>query len=175
MTKLTPTERLIIAQAFYKKIAALVETKNADNLRGAVDAHYGQMFEEMRKMGAAPKTFKLELFGHEVGTYSITTKEAKPETTYTQLQVADEAALLKWAKDNGFMKVDWDAISDNFDETGEVPDGCAVVEIVQAATEGGGIKNTTLRIHEDEVIEAIAPMLPEVSRALLEGEGEDDV
>lgn len=169
MMELTPIEKLIIAQAYYKKIAALVETKNEGNLRGAVDAHYGAMFEEMRKMGAAPKTFKLELFGQEVGTYSITTKEAKPEQVYTQLKVADEAALSKWAAENGFLKVDWDAVSANFDETGEVPDGCAVVEIVQAATEGGGIKNTTLRIHEDDVIAAIEPMLPEVSRALLEG------
>lgn len=169
MIELTPVEKLIIAQALFKKVAGLVETKNKTNLRGAVDAHFEQVFDDLRKLGTAPKTFKLELFGREVGTYSITTKEAKPETTYTQLQIADEAALTKWASENGFMKVDWDAVSDNFDETGEVPDGCAVVEIVQAATEGGGIKSTMLRIREDDVLAAIEPMLPEIGRALLEG------
>lgn len=169
MSNLTPVEKLVVAQALYKKVAGLVETKNPANLRGEVDAAFCTIYASTKEAGAPAKTFNLELMGEKVGTYTITATEPKPAQTFTQLKIVNDEELLRWAVEYGFMKVDWDKIQSNFEVTGEIPDGCAVVEITTDAVEGGEVKSTTLRVDENKVIDIIKPQLPDVGTLFLEG------
>ena len=113
-------EQLAVAQAVYKLSAEQVSTKEPGNLRAEVDAHYREMFE---KTGA--KSFEVRIGREKVGTYSIKTTEGKRSIG---LETHDPAAYRAWCEANGFVKtvIDEDAAAANFEETGEVPDGCSI-------------------------------------------------
>ena len=69
------------------------------------------------------KQVTAEVDGAKVGTISITSTKPSDE-----IAVTDHAALYQWALDNGYttISVDMGRIKENFEQTGEVPDGCRV-------------------------------------------------
>ena len=169
--ELSPVEKLAIAQAFQKAVGELTKTGVSTNLRGIVDAEMEDRFEQARKIGLAPKSFDVELLGQKVGTYSITTAKDEPSKTVSRLVATDAAAYRKWAVENGFYKIDEEAVTQHFIESGEVPDGCVVEETVIPEVVGGGITRTTLRIDQAKVANVLDDhQLMEASYMLLGGE-----
>lgn len=161
---LTDVERLAIAQAFYKAVAKLVETKNPDNLRGRIDAMYKKLYES-----TGAKSFDMKLFGGKVGTYSIAVTKPTESKSRTELKVDDEEAYARWAVANGCYQIDDDAALAHFELTGEMPEGCTLQTVHVPGNVGGKIKSTSLRIDEQAVFDAITPQLEEITYALLEG------
>ena len=169
--ELSAVERLAIAQAFQKAVGELTKTGVPTNLRGEVDAEMERRFEVMRTMGAAPKSFDIELLGRKVGTYSITTSEEKPSKVDETLVATDPDAYLKWAIEHGFVRVDDGAVKAHFFLSGEVPDGCEVRHVVTPAVEGGAITKTTLRIDKAKVANVLSEkQLADAGYMLLGGE-----
>lgn len=165
--ELTDIEKLVIAQAFFKEVAKLVDTKSMDNLRASVDGYFRDLFAQ-----TGAKSFDVHLFGAKVGTYSLTISKPTPQKTTQELEVRNHMEFLKWAELGGFMVVDMDAVMEHFKESGEVPDGCSVVNVVTPADPGGKVTRSTFKVDVDSVIEALGGYLPEASRQLLEGEFE---
>lgn len=163
--ELSDIEKLAIAQAFYKSIAEVVSTKDPGNLRGTVDAHFRDLYEQ-----TGAKSFDLKLFGEKVGTYSLTLAKPTPESKRLDFEVSDKAAFMEWVKRSGMFQIDWDAIRANFLDTGEMPEGCNIVEVITPGTPGGEVKNGSIRVNVSDVIDALGDYLPEASRLLLEGE-----
>jgi len=169
--ELSAVEKLAIAQAFQKAVGELTKTGVPTNLRGEVDAEMERRFEVAKAIGLAPKSFDVELLGHKVGTYSITTSEEKPSRTESRLVKHDPDAYLRWAIERGFVRVDDGAVMANFANTGEVPDGCEVEMVVIPAVEGGEIARTSLRIDKAKVANVLSDkQLAEAGYMLLGGE-----
>ena len=114
-------ERLAIAQAVYKMVADAISTKNPDSLRGRLDA---AMLDAYDANGI--KSRDLRIGNDKVGTYSVTVKKAVHRS---HVEVTDEDAYEMWADANGLTKVvvDAAAVQAWTEDTGEVPDGCAIV------------------------------------------------
>ena len=189
-------ERLAIAQAIYKAIAAAISTKDPESLRGQVDA---SMLDNYRLTGG--KTYDMLLRGRKVGTYSIRFSKAEHKTC---VAIVDEDAFARWAFDNGLARkqvvitLDVEAgmpdrligerititedmylkgiarqsyiVSDDAisiaQRDGEIPDGCEAHVIDEPAKPIG----STLRIDPVLVAQAMGSELPEAVVGLL-GEG----
>lgn len=157
-------ERLAVAQALYKELGKVVSTKDPRSLRSMVD-------EELRADYERDGTDRrrITLNGVEVGT--ISAKIAKP-TKETRFEVTDWDALEDW----GFSQEDAYAyvvrhIADfakwHFEQTGEMPDGCELVEMTHP---GGQWMGTVLRGCGIEKVGAAAGVLLQSEvLALLEG------
>lgn len=91
--------------------------------------------------GTGTKQVVAEIDGEKVGTISITSTKPSDE-----LAVVDHAALYEWALENGFtaITVDMGRINANFEQTGEVPDGCRVEH-----KKGGAFKGITCRFDKE--------------------------
>lgn len=163
--ELSDVEKLVIAQAFYKAVGKLVDTKDGANLRAAVDAYFKDVFEE-----TGGKSFDVHLFGNKVGTYSLTIGKPTPQKTTHEFEVEDRDAFIEWAHANGCMTVDWDVVRQKFSDTGEVPDGCRVVDVITPANPGGNVTRSTFKVDVDSMLDALGGYLPEASRQLLEGD-----
>jgi len=146
--------RLAVAQALYKTIAPMVATKDACNLRGAVDAHFKALYAKTLAMGAPVKSFDVLVDGTKVGTYSITPKEAVPERDETEMIVSDADALMRWAMEHGCVAVNMNKVNEYIDETGELPDGMEPRKVHRPAVHAG-IKSTALKIDPAKVDEAL--------------------
>ena len=84
-------ERLAVAQTFFKLAGELVDTKNPDSLRSAVDRGYKELYER-----TGSKSFDVMLDGQQVGTYSIRFSKPKPEETRQVFEVNDYEKLARW-------------------------------------------------------------------------------
>lgn len=95
-----------------------------------------QLYEDM-----GTKQVTAEVDGAKVGTISITS--TKP---FDELAVTDHAALYQWALENGYtaVSVDMGRIKENFEQTGEVPDGCRVEH-----KKGGTFKGISCRFDKE--------------------------
>lgn len=162
-------EKLAVAQALYKVISAQVKTGDPCNLRGAVDEIMERRFNDVRKLGVAPKSFDVEIAGEKVGTYSITLTKDEPKSTDMELRVESQAELFKWACEQGYIEIDMKAVDAHFSRTGEVPKGCAAIPVTREAVKGGKIARTTLRIDPESVVTALGSDLLYVTQDLLEG------
>ena len=89
---MTDLEKLTIAQALYKAIAAAVSTKDPDSLRGRADVAAIKAYE-----ATGAKGFDLRLRGRKVGTYSV--RVSKP-VHRTDLAVRDRAEFEGWCMAN---------------------------------------------------------------------------
>lgn len=139
-------EQLAVAQAVYKLAAAQVSTREPGNLRNEVDDHFREAFES-----TGAKSFDVRIGGEKVGTYSIKTTKGKQSIG---LETYDEAAYREWCEANGYVKtvIDEDAVAANFEETGEVPDGCQVAHF---DTPEGAYAGSALRVDPAMVNRAI--------------------
>lgn len=95
-----------------------------------------QLYEDV-----GTKQVTAEVDGAKVGTISITSTKPSDE-----LAVTDHAALYQWALENGYtaVSVDMGRIQENFEQTGEVPDGCRVEH-----KKGGAFKGITCRFDKE--------------------------
>lgn len=161
--------RMALAQALYKAVSAEVKTGDEFNLRGEFDAIMRERYRQAKAIGAPPKTIDVEVDGEKVGSYSFTVGKARPASTRADIVVEDRDALLGWALTMGYFDVDMDAVRGHFARTGEVPDGCRPVEVVEPARPGGEVERTSLRIDPAKVASALGGALDEAVSALLEG------
>lgn len=95
-----------------------------------------QLYEDV-----GTKQVTAEVDGAKVGTISITSTKPSDE-----IAVTDRDALYQWALDNGYtaVSVDMGRIKENFEQTGEVPDGCRVER-----KSGGAFKGITVRFDKE--------------------------
>lgn len=162
-------EKLAVAQAFMKAVGSMVETKNPDNLRGAVDA---MMIDRYESDPMAPKSFDVKVLGQKVGSYSLTVSKPTESRIKTELEVTDNDEFLAWAFAHRYVKVDQRAVDLHFEATGEVPDGCEPVEVVVPGEAGGEVTRTTLKVEPELVMKALGGQLEAATRELLAEGGE---
>lgn len=152
-----PVEQFIIAQAIFKKVAEQVETKDPDNLRGAITQSYRDIYD---LTGAT--SFDLRLGGVKVGTFSFA--KTKPEEGWEeQVFSADEFAdIWEWAteQDEAVVRKFAETHPDEFarwyfDETGELPDGCSLRTVVHEPTEAGIKGNGIVKLDVQKVAEVM--------------------
>ena len=95
-----------------------------------------QLYEDV-----GTKQVTAEVDGAKVGTISITSTKQSDE-----IAVTDRAAFYQWALDNGYtaVSVDMGRIKENFEQTGEVPDGCRVEH-----KKGGAFKGISCRFDKE--------------------------
>ena len=95
-----------------------------------------QLYEDV-----GTKQVTAEVDGAKVGTISITSTNPSDE-----IAVTDRAAFYQWALDNGYtaVSVDMVRIKENFEQTGEVPDGCRVEH-----KKGGAFKGISCRFDKE--------------------------
>ena len=165
--ELSKMEKLAVCQAFIKSVGEKVETGNPRNLRGEVDR---EMIEAYEQLGC--KSFDVKLLGRKVGTYTLTVSKPKPSKERVEYDVVDEDAFNRWAFENGYMVVDSKRVLKDMERTGELPDGCEPITVVEAGYDGGEVTRTTLRVDTEQVARALGPQLEPVAQLLLEG-GED--
>ena len=160
--------RLAVAQALYKGIAPMVDTKGKDNLRSKVDDYFKRLYGATLALGAPVKSFDVTVDGMKVGTYSISPTEFVPSHDETVIDVVDSETLLLWAMERGFVKADMPKIEAYIEETGEIPDGMEP-RTVHVPAKNAGIKSTTLCIDPAKVSNAIGSELVDPVLAFLEG------
>lgn len=155
-----PIERLAIEQAIYNAIGADLKTGVAHNLRGEVNAHYLDLYEQTGATG-----FEVRVNGEKVGTYGFNKVKGTPARTTSEIRVNDEQAV---------RADDRDTFSDWLDawlnahiaelavqyatETGELLDGMEVVTVDEPATPDGIRPSGTLRIKPTFVAQARAAL-----------------
>lgn len=105
----------------------------------ALNADVRDAMQQLYDAGGV-KQVAAEVNGAKVGTVSATVSKGS-----TDLAVTNNAALLGWAREHGFVteSVDMGRVQLHFEETGEVPDGCRV------ETRPGGFKTVTVRFDKE--------------------------
>lgn len=95
-----------------------------------------QLYEDI-----GTKQVTAEVDGAKVGTISITSTKPSDE-----IAVTDRAVFYQWALDNGYtaVSVDMGRVMENFEQTGEVPDGCRVEH-----KKGGAFKGISCRFDKE--------------------------
>lgn len=160
-------QRLAIAQALYKELAKVVSTKDPNSLRSEMDR---ELEEDYRRDGTDRRRIVID--GVEVGTLSA--KVSKASKT-SRVEVTDWAAFGEYHPDlevmGQYVMRDESSMMGYlqwlFDETGELPDGC---ELVEQTTPGGSFIGTTLRgCDAAKVGDALGLQLMGNAVALLEG------
>ncbi len=162
-------ERLAVAQALYKELAKVVSTKDPRSVRSSIDAELKADYE---RDGTDRK--RIVINGVEVGTLSA--KIAKPSKE-RRFEVTDWEAFEKWIFTDDVELVKWfcnyvgahprEFAKWYFEQTGEIPDGCDLVEMTHP---GGQWMGTTLRGCDIEKVgEAAGVRLASEVVALLEG------
>lgn len=144
---MTDIEKLAIAQWAYKKFAGLVSTKDPDSLRGQADETYRELYDQ-----TGAKSYDIKIAGDKVGTYSLKVAKAKDEP---RVIVEDGYMFARWVYENHLdhlFKVDQKALDKLFYDSGELPDGCTVVNVHTPEHVSGG----TLRIDERKMDELYA-------------------
>ena len=166
MKELSPIERLTIAQAAYKALGKLVDTKSSDSLRSEMDR---EMMAELQLTGSDRR--RLMLNGQQVGTYSV--KMTKPVDT-VEPEMVDAEKFIQWLRtsDGGLDTLRRVVFGEpkkllklaTID--GELPDGCRMRKVVEPQRATG----TVLRVDTEKVAAALGGELPSAVVGLISGE-----
>ena len=163
----TLQEQAVYAQALYSELGKAVNTKNPNNLRGAIDA---DLLADYQANGTDRRRYSIN--GIPCATHSVVFSKGEHRE---ELQVTDWDALEDWLFTDDVELVKWfcnyvgahprEFAEWYLEKTGEMPDGCELVAIdVPPAPKG-----TTLRIDKQAFAKATG-LLPEQAVArLLEG------
>lgn len=160
-------EALAIAQAIYKAAGAIVSTKDADSLRGQVDAHLMDMYETF-----GVDRIELRVGDSKVGSLGL--RKSTKDKTKTTVYVNDAIAAARFvAADEKLAQLVLGAAQKALvayvEETGDVPDGC---EVSTETEPKGTVLGTTIRGCEPaDVAKALGNDLPDAIAGLL-GAGE---
>ena len=164
-------ERLAIEQAVYNAIGADVSARDPDNLRGAVNAYYHDLYEQTGATG-----FEVRINGQKIGTYGFSKVRGQRAYTERVVTVTDVDALMADASDEfaawlaDYMREHMAELAVQYaTETGELLDGMAVVEREHPATPDTIRPNGTLRVRPERVAAALGNALPATIAGLLEG------
>lgn len=166
-----PLEQLAIKQALFKALAADVDTKNPDNLRGYVSA---DIIDRYQQTGA--RSYDVRIDGLKVGTMSVTISKGKEGRTEQRFAVTDDGALDSWVRGED-SRLLWDAYMTShraeyaqwyLTQTGEMPDGCEMAETVIPA-QPERVSGTSIRIDPAKVGRALGNNLPSAVAGLLGG------
>lgn len=168
MSDMNYPQRLALAQALYKVAGQLVDTKNPDSLRSEVDRIYKNQYEE-----TGSKSFDIKINDVTVATYSIRFSKEEPAQTVHQFEVRDYVALARWFSDldaeelRGYFGKDLQPFAEYwFSDTGELPDGCGLVEIVKLA-QPKQYMGGTLKVRPELFAKAMGDSLPSGIMGLL--------
>ena len=144
MAELSKLQQAVCYQALYGALGPVVKA-GGDGLRGEVDAELKEIYE---RTGA--KTYKVQVDGVPLGTYSITESKAVPEYEKVVYDLVDEEWFTYWAKENVDMLTEYALqqgegfarwVVENY---GEVPDGIdarkVTVPAQPASYKGGQIR-----------------------------------
>lgn len=138
-------DAIIAAQAIYSELGKRLKTNDPTNARGELDAHFAAQRE-----ATGGRSFDLMVNGEEVGTYTFPKSKEK---TVAQIDIDDMPAYRLWCEENGLMELPKpEAVMRWINETGELPDGATVAEVVEG---GGTAKRGTLRVDFDRVRRAV--------------------
>lgn len=158
----TLQEQAVYAQALYSELGKAVNTKNPDNLRGAIDA---DLLADYQANGTDRRRYSIN--GIPCATHSVVFSkgEHREELQVTDEEAFDNATLDRFALGEYLKRNRADFARYMLDEYGELMDGCELVSIdVPPAPKG-----TTLRIDKQAFASATG-LLPEQAVArLLEG------
>ena len=159
--ELGKAEQLAICQALYKLLGEIVDTKNPDSLRFQVDEFYKRRYEE-----TGAKGYDIKLGDDVIATYSCRFSKEEPQETRYQMEVRDYVKLAQWYSQvpeeyvRQYLSRDLQPFAEYyFHETGELPDGCVMDEIVILAKPKqyiGGV----LRVNSDAIMKHIGNELP---------------
>ena len=168
-------ERLAIEQAVYKAIGADVATNDPDNLRGAVNQHYLDLYEQTGATG-----FEVRVNGEKVGTYGFSKVKGQKAHAERIVTVTDVDALMADSSDEfaawlaDYMREHLPELAIQYaTETGELLDGMAVVEREHPATPDTIRPNGTLRVRPEKVAAALATPCPPRLRGCWKGDGSE--
>lgn len=115
--KMTPREKFILAQAFYKSIGKELKTGEVGNARWRFES---ALEDDYRSTGA--RSFEMRIGKTKVGTAFRDVRKAAQKPS---LEIVDEESFRKWAIEN--LSAFYQDIISHCIKTGEVPDGCAPV------------------------------------------------
>ena len=158
-------------QSLYKWLGRALNTKDPNNLRGQCDAELREAFE---RDGTDRKTIRIN--GVEVGKLSA--KVSKPSVE-EQFQITDWGKYEEWYMDGGEEVVaqalafvvtkSVEFAEFYFKQTGEMPDGC---DMVERSHPGGTWMGTTITGCAIENVSAAlgAPLEANIARMLEGGE-----
>lgn len=90
MADLTPLQQAVAYQALYGALGPVVKA-GGDGLRGQVDAELKEIYE---RTGA--KTYKVQVDGVQLGTYTVTESKAVPEQWVDVIDLTDGDAFDEW-------------------------------------------------------------------------------
>ena len=162
-------ERLAVEQAVFKAIAEDVSTSNRDGLRGRMDEQFRALYEE-----SGVKSRVVRLNGQKVGTYSIRLSKETEQSSYEEFQVDSYEKLAKWADGlteeevRHYVSMHLRELAEfAFGESGEMPDGCSMHEIIVPATDSV-YQGTVLKVDPQAVIRALPDSAAPI-RYFLEG------
>lgn len=170
--KYTKLQRLAIAQALYNLAGQIVSTKDPDSLRSEIDGFYKTQYDL-----TGSKSFDITMGDEQWGTYSLKFSKEKPQETRYVMEVSDYIALAEWYSHvpeeyvRKYIGRDLQPFAEYyFAETGELPDGCVMDEIVVLAQPKqyiGGV----LKIDLDKILTFVKKELPQADIIML-GDGE---
>lgn len=168
---MTDIEKLALMQALYLEIGYEVKTGDPDNLRGHVNAHYLDLYDQTGATG-----FEVRIGGQKVGTYGFNKTRAQPARTETSIVVGDVDALRADDSDefnewiSSWIAAHIEELAVQYaEETGDLLDGMAVVTREVPATPAGIRPNGTLRVDGAKVAEALGANLGAAVAGLLGG------
>ena len=168
-------ETLAALQALYNAIGEEVSTTDPSNLRGRVNEHYRGLYEDTGVTG-----FEVRVGGEKVGTYGFNRRKGQPERTVREFRMSDQYKCVNAMADDpdfGDFARQWlhahaeEVALAYFKRTGEIVDGCEIVERTIPAVPDTIRPNGTLRIKR-QVVERARAMLAGGGLAGLLGGGE---
>jgi hypothetical protein len=169
--ELSDAQKLVIAQALFKACGKLVDTKDPDSLRAAVDAEYTKRYND-----SGAKTYDISLNGEKVATYSAKFSKETPEKLEHFLNVDNQTELWRWFSDvtgeelREYVSKDVRAFAEwKWKNDGEIAYGCSIQEMHIPGAKPELI-GWMLKVDAQKV----ADVLPPGVRGLLGGGDEQD-
>lgn len=167
--------KLVLLKYIENECKKQTDGKNVDSLRYEVDRYYDEMNE---KEGTDKVAVWVD--GERVATYYPRYSEETRDKREMHIGISNRVEMWKW-----FATVDGEElrsfatahIEDFIDwiwsETGEIPDGCTLDDIVIPGKKKERI-GWGLRIYQDKMREIVKNKLPGAASLLL-GDGDDDI
>ena len=145
-----------------------LDTGNASNMRGQVDAVYRKLWEQ-----TGGKSFEMRMRGNKVATYSVKTTKERHKTVY-DLEDATafgdwlfsedgRQAAQMWADEHPEQFVKW-----YVERTGDIPDGVQPRDVT-VSNEGEYNGGMVSQFRQQEVLRALGDDLPTAVAGLLGG------
>ena len=144
-----------------------LDTGNASNVRGLVDAAYMQLWEQ-----TGGKSFEMRIRGQKAATYSVRTTSEKHKKVY---DLKDPDAFDSWMATDDALDLRDDYVNEHVEDfvrfviesIGEIPDGVEVRDIT-ISNEGEYSNGAVLNFKPKVVLDALGADLPAAVAGLLE-------